>query len=51
MNAWAERGVGPCTLRMRTSERNIFLLIPYLNYSGTPLQVLSSSSYVMPVRV
>ena len=30
---------------MRISEGNIFRLIPYLNYLGTPLQVLLSSSY------
>ena len=30
---------------MRTSEGSILHLIPYLNYLGTPLQVLSFSSY------
>ena len=30
---------------MRTSEGNIFHLIPYLNYLETPLQVLLFSSY------
>ena len=30
---------------MRISEGYLFRLIPYLNYLGTPLQVLLSSSY------
>ena len=30
---------------MRTSEGNSFYLTPYLNYLGTPLQVLLFSAY------